>query len=232
MTPHTTIIPSEQAESSDDDDGGFSFLDGAQLVLDVAGLVPVFGEVADGANALISLGRGDYAGAALSAGAMIPFLGWGATGGKWARTGIEYSDEIAGAVRNSDEAAEVVTRCLTYAPPGTGKGPGLAKPTFSCVNFDLKQLQTKFKHAGDFGVSGNSNKANAEKFRQALGAHVTSPNTQVISGTYRGVPVQHYFDPSTGLNVITDASGEFISGWKLSPDQIKHLTTTGNLGGG
>jgi hypothetical protein len=229
----TTGTPAAQQDAPEEDDGGFGLLDGIQLGLDVVGLVPGLGEIADGVNGVISLARGDKVGAALSFAAMIPFAGWAATGGKWVKTGIKYSDEIAGAARYGDEAAAVAKRlpCISSGPP-SGKGPGLAKPLFSCVNFDLKQLQTKFKHAGDFGVPGNYNKVNAEKFRQALEAHVTSPNTQVISGTYRGVPVQHYFDPTTGLNVIADTSGEFISGWKLSPDQIRHVTTTGNLGGG
>ncbi|MDP3638827.1 MAG: hypothetical protein Q8R51_15720, partial [Azonexus sp.] len=37
---------------------------------------------ADGANALIYLGRGDNTNAALSGAAMIPFIGWGATTAK------------------------------------------------------------------------------------------------------------------------------------------------------
>ena len=61
---------------------GTTLLDGTQTVLDVAGLVPGFGEFADGANALIYLGRGDYVNASLSGAAMIPFAGWGATAAK------------------------------------------------------------------------------------------------------------------------------------------------------
>ncbi len=62
--------------------------------------------------------------------------------------------------------------------------------------------------------------------------HLDSPTTQVIQGTYRGEPVTHFFDPQTGLNVVRDAGGNFLSGWKLSPAQIKNVTTTGKLGGG
>ncbi|MCG8527258.1 MAG: hypothetical protein MI748_12810, partial [Opitutales bacterium] len=65
-------------------------LDTVQTVLDVAGLVPGVGEFADLANALISLGRGNYAEAGLSALAMVPFAGWGATGAKAA---MKYGDE-------------------------------------------------------------------------------------------------------------------------------------------
>lgn len=50
--------------------------------LDLAGLVPGLGEVADGANALWYLSEGDKKNAALSAAAMVPFVGWGATGAK------------------------------------------------------------------------------------------------------------------------------------------------------
>ncbi|MBO9562796.1 MAG: RHS repeat protein [Niastella sp.] len=66
---------------------------GAQWGLDVIGLVPVFGEWADGLNAGIYLMQGDKVNAALSAAGMIPFAGWGATGakvaGKLAREGVQ-----------------------------------------------------------------------------------------------------------------------------------------------
>jgi len=51
-------------------------------VLDVAGLIPGFGEAADGANALWYLAEGDKKNAALSVAAMVPFVGMGATGAK------------------------------------------------------------------------------------------------------------------------------------------------------
>ena len=54
-----------------------SVFDGVQVGLDIAGLIPGFGEIADGLNAAIYLARGDYGNAALSGASMIPFLGWG-----------------------------------------------------------------------------------------------------------------------------------------------------------
>jgi RHS repeat-associated protein len=56
-------------------DGGNPFLDGLQLALDVAGMVPGFGEPFDLVNAGISGLRGDYSGAALSMAAVVPFAG-------------------------------------------------------------------------------------------------------------------------------------------------------------
>jgi hypothetical protein len=102
----------------------------------------------------------------------------------------------------------------------------------AAVAFTSIQLQAKFKHAGDFGVSGNYNPAKAAEFQQALEAHLNDPLTTKISGTYRGQPADIYYNSGTGNAVITDTSGNFISGWKLSPAQAAYVTSTGNLGGG
>jgi hypothetical protein len=75
-------------------DGGQSgsgkFWDWLQTGLDIVGLIPAVGEIADGCNALISLGRGDTTGALLSAGAMIPFAGWAAGGAKLGRRAARF----------------------------------------------------------------------------------------------------------------------------------------------
>ena len=59
-------------------------LDDVQLGLDVIGLVPGYGEIADAVNAGIYALRGDYLNANLSMAACIPVVGWAATGGKLA----------------------------------------------------------------------------------------------------------------------------------------------------
>ncbi|WNV89007.1 polymorphic toxin-type HINT domain-containing protein [Umezawaea sp. Da 62-37] len=63
--------------------------------LDVLGMVPGFGEIADGVNALWYLAEGDYLNAGLSAAGMIPFLGWGATAGKAVNKGRKVTDDLA-----------------------------------------------------------------------------------------------------------------------------------------
>ena len=80
---------------------GMSAMDALHLGLDVVGLVPGLGEIADGANALLYLAEGDRVNAALSAAAMIPFAGMAATGAKFARR----ADALAGVVRAADRAA-------------------------------------------------------------------------------------------------------------------------------
>ncbi|WP_338113925.1 RHS repeat domain-containing protein [Treponema pedis] len=97
---------------------------------------------------------------------------------------------------------------------------------------DDKKLQKKYKHANDFGISGPYNKQNAAAFKEAILLHVNDPDVIRISGTYRGEPVTHYYNANNGLNVIVDSNDNFVSGWKLSPAQEMHITTSGNLGGG
>lgn len=53
------------------------------------------------------------------------------------------------------------------------------------------QLQKKFKHAGDFGVTGNYSKTNAAKFSAAMHQHMNDAGTQRIVGTYRNAPAAH-----------------------------------------
>ena len=74
-------------------------------VLDVVGLIPVVGEIADGASALIYVAEGDYVNAAISAAAMIPGAGMAATGAKYGKKVIGAVVESA-AKKAEREAAE------------------------------------------------------------------------------------------------------------------------------
>lgn len=105
-------------------------------------------------------------------------------------------------------------------------------PEYKGIGLTRSQLQHGFKHAEDFGVVGNANNKTLSEFSAAIQNHVGASSTRVIQGTYRGQPVTHFVDPNTGLNVIRDASGNFLSGWKLSPQQLEHVLTSGKLGGG
>lgn len=100
------------------------------------------------------------------------------------------------------------------------------------IQISERQLQKKFKHAADFGVSGNYNSQTATAFAAAITAHVQKSGVQVVAGTYRGQPVKHYLDPVINLNVIIDTAENFVSGWKLNSAQVQAVITSGNLGGG
>jgi len=106
-------------------------------VLDVAGLVPVFGEAADGASAVIYVLEGDKVSAGLSVAAMWPVGGQAATAGKVLyRGGKEVLSEGAEQVgkhaddvlKHGDEALGGTTKAaddaMEAAPGGSGGGSG------------------------------------------------------------------------------------------------------------
>jgi hypothetical protein len=98
-------------------------------------------------------------------------------------------------------------------------------------SIDPRRLQHTFsKHAQDFGITGNWNKANAQLLEQAIQRHVSDPAIQRIRGTYKGtLAVTHYLDPATDLWVAVDAGGAFLAGWKLTPAQKTYLLSSGNI---
>jgi len=48
----------------------------------------------------------------------------------------------------------------------------------------------------------------------------------------RGRQVTHFVNPQTGLNIMRTSSNEFLSGWKLSEEQMQYVLNSGKLGGG
>ena len=101
---------------------------------------------------------------------------------------------------------------------------------FDCI-FDSNQVQSKYKHAPDFGIDGNYNPVNGQLFQEALIDHMREFEPR--PGTYHGREVDHYLDADTGLNVIVDKNSKrFLSAWKLGPRQLEHVLEHGNLGGG
>ena len=79
------------------------------------------------------------------------------------------------------------------------------------------------------GVKSNYNKVNAKKFNKAIREHIHAPDTKEIQGTYRGNPVTFQTNPKTGLTVIQEPDGSFLSAWELSPKQLKHVLEDGKL---
>jgi hypothetical protein len=96
------------------------------------------------------------------------------------------------------------------------------------ISFDPQQVQSKFKHAPDFGIQRNYNPQNAALFEQKIQNFVNKAPNQ-IPGTYRGEPANFYVDPQSGLMVMTKPSGEFWSAWKLGEKQLQNLLQKGTL---
>ena len=117
----------------------------AHIGLDVVGLIPGVGEIADGANALIYLAEGDKVNAALSAAAMIPGAGMAATGAKWGKKAVGVAAEAGvkvareGAEKGIKEGAEVAAKNNARKKGGKDKG----KKKLECGDYgrfgDLKK---------------------------------------------------------------------------------------------
>lgn len=95
---------------------------------------------------------------------------------------------------------------------------------------DNKQIQKKYKHAPDFGISGNFNQKNAQLFKDKIIEHMKEPSTQITEGTFKKIEVTHYFNLETGLNVVFNRdNNKFISGWLLKDDQLDNMLNRGAL---
>ncbi|MFG3480512.1 hypothetical protein ACGF3K_35690, partial [Streptomyces sp. NPDC047980] len=94
--------------AADDDISVWDVLSGVgHTVLDVAGLVPGVGEIADLANAGWYGLEGDALNASLSAASAIPFVGWGATGAKWGKNMFRGAEAFMKAERASGSVAHI-----------------------------------------------------------------------------------------------------------------------------
>ncbi|MFS0554752.1 DNA/RNA non-specific endonuclease [Brevibacillus sp. 179-C9.3 HS] len=137
----------QQEEQKEEEKSGWGgFLDGLQLGLDLVGLIPGLGEIADLANAGISAARGDYAGAALSLAACIPFAGWAATG---AKLGVKAHKALKGTkagqkvLEVADSAADVVKNVANTVETTVGKVWTAARKTLD--EMDVMQAVQRIK---------------------------------------------------------------------------------------
>ncbi|SEF10664.1 ADP-ribosyltransferase [Jiangella alba] len=96
-------IKAAEIEESREDSNPIS--DIGHLILDGLGLIPILGEPVDAINALWYAAEGNAVDAGLSAAGMIPFMGWGATGGRWTRRALN-ADELA-SLRQTDGLDEL-----------------------------------------------------------------------------------------------------------------------------
>jgi len=98
------------------------------------------------------------------------------------------------------------------------------------IKFNPTQIQSKFKHAQNFGIQSNYNPKSAALYEKALQTHLGSQNTRAIFGTYRGtIPGTHYYNPTTQNWVFVDMQGNYLTGWKLSQSQVADLAKYQNV---
>lgn len=91
-----------------------------------------------------------------------------------------------------------------------------------------RQAQSKFKHAKDFGILGSYNKIRGQEFVKTLKDFITSNSVYKKDIVYRGEKRCIYIDKETDQGVLIK-DGQFESGWKLDPKQLKDILTKGRL---
>ncbi len=91
------------------------------------------------------------------------------------------------------------------------------------------QIQRKFKHAAEFGVPGNWNPRNGERFADAIRDFIRKPDIIRIEGEFHRRPVTYFLQRGTSRIMMFNPKGEFISGWKLTEKQSFHLMLNGRL---
>ena len=172
-------------------------LDTIQLGLDVVGLIPLVGEIADGVNGLISLFRGDAVGAGLSFAAMIPIAGWGATGAKFGLKGTKALgigvDVGKAALKNSDEAAGAATRTRRKFSEWVWWGGDQGGVTKFIPIPGSKNFQTVVQNLDTPGTWAFRDTAAHEGFHALIGRHagwITSAGDFTIRGIPVGAPIK------------------------------------------
>jgi hypothetical protein len=156
-----------------------------------------------------------------------------------------YADLVAKAEEAAKQYDASVSSALTTlgnpmvpCPPIASKadipniplGPGVKLAPETPLTTSRSQLEKKFdKHAADFGITAPRGRAGFDEFEQALRSQIQDPATLHINGTYRGDPAIINYNPNTGLAVIQKPSGEFVSGWRLSPEQATNVLQRGSL---
>ena len=172
----------ENTNKKSDDNFWTKLLDGFQTALDLAGFIPVFGEIADGTNAAIYLARGDYFNASLSATAMIPYLGWFSTGSKLGRKALKAADKI-------DDVARIVNKADDVS--GAVKGTGKVNSTKPYINSRPSYGKTQVDDVWNAKVDQQTGTV-----RDPSGADITWDRTMPRKGQWDmgHIPEQKYSD--------------------------------------
>ncbi|MBJ2217608.1 MULTISPECIES: hypothetical protein [Pseudomonas] len=121
--PAAQANPSVDNETDEETSTTDKVLDGVQLGLDVASLVPGLGIVTGGASAAISIVRGDYTGAATSALAMIPFAGGVVKGGVLVGKHAGKLERASSKIGRGQAKAKGRSKCILRPYKINGKSP-------------------------------------------------------------------------------------------------------------
>jgi len=165
-----------------------NLLNTLQVGLDLAGLIPVVGEVADGLYGIIYAARGDKLNASLSFVAMIPVAGNAATAGKWINKGANATKDIAEGVKNANKSAGTAGKNTPSSNPKPSNSSNAEPKKVSVDEFNADKATNKQK--GNFGeIISSDNLLNNQSIKAAgydlkpIGRGApTSTNDKIVKG--------------------------------------------------
>lgn len=94
-----------------------------------------------------------------------------------------------------------------------------------------RQLQKKYKHAKDFGITVSYSPANALVFEQALKDFIATSGTYRVTGTYHNAPAILNYNPTDRKVVVQRIDGSLVTAFKMSPTQLQYVRSKRSLGG-
>jgi RHS repeat-associated protein len=156
-------------------------------------------------------------------------------GDAWIQAMKAEDYEAAGRAAPSVVLAEANTCLVAYggAKFVSAKLPvGAANTKLPGLMTSRAQLEAKFKHATDFGVTDARGAAGFDSFGAAVKSFVSDASTIRVTGTYRSNPAILNYNTASRLVVVQDMSGAFVSGWQMSPAQLANVIKNRSLGGG
>ena len=200
-----------------------------QNLLDYGGMIPVFGEPLDGINAVIYFVRGDKVNAALSAGAIVPFIGNGVTGVKIAKKSANAVDNALDVAKKAAKTIQVPGRVqsrINLRNGSAAEGAGF--------NHVLDRHFNPSKNASQFSVTPDelktilqSKEVVSTPVSRVLQAEVKLPDgTKVIQDRYlrevtlnSNIGIDKFSNsPTNIMTVLTDKFGNLVT---ATPGVIK-----------
>ncbi|MCX7747060.1 MAG: polymorphic toxin-type HINT domain-containing protein [Clostridia bacterium] len=130
-------------------------------ILDLAGMIPIVGELADGTNAVLYFMEGDIANGLKSSAGVVPFIGEGVVGLKVVKNSVKYFRQVKILKNSLQLASEAITEVknylvkkpdavFEYVTESSCVGDNLKLKTINSAELDLSrsQLKTELKAKG------------------------------------------------------------------------------------
>ena len=156
--------PNQEVTMNADGSGGpvsinkqTTWKDWAHGALDVAGMIPAVGNIADGINAAWYAAEGDYEMAGLSAAAAIPGAGLFAGGGKIlskVNRGMKTIDKARKVAKHTDPSAIKIASKL-YSEGGKKVAMALPEVAMDNLRNVPKNIKRNLKEGSKFNILGN-----------------------------------------------------------------------------